>query len=198
MRKLVLMATLGIASLMAPQAKAQASVSVNIGSQPQWGPQGYNHVDYYYLPDVESYYYVPSRQFIYLSGNRWIRSSRLPSRYRSYNLYNGRKYVINSPRPYLHHNNYRTRYGGYGYNRPGRVIVRNNHSNFNRNHTVYRGGNYRGGNNRSRNVIVRGHDNNRGHNDNRGRGNNNRGHDNRGGGPGNHGGHDNHGNRGRH
>ncbi|MCX2483921.1 hypothetical protein [Pedobacter sp. MR2016-24] len=136
MKKLLLIATLGIGSLIAAApAKAQVSLSVNIGTQPQWGPTGYDHVDYYYLPEVESYYYVPTRQFVYYSGNRWVHARNLPSRYRDYDLYRGRKVVINSPRPYLHHNNYRTQYGraNYGYSRPARVVVRNN----------YRGNNYR-------------------------------------------------------
>jgi hypothetical protein len=144
MRKLLLIAALGIASLTAAPAKAQVSLSVNIGTQPQWGPSGYDHVDYYYLPEVESYYYVPTRQFIYYSGNTWIHSRSLPSRYRHYDLYSGRKVVINSPRPYLHHVNYRSRYGGpaYGYNRPARVVVRNHYRNDNRRYDNQRN-NYR-------------------------------------------------------
>jgi hypothetical protein len=111
MKRFILLAMLGLASIIATPAKAQVSVSINIGSQPQWGPRGYNYVDYYYLPDVESYYYVPTRKFIYLSGNRWVHHSYLPSRYRGYNLHSGRKYVINSPRPYMHHHIYQGRYG---------------------------------------------------------------------------------------
>lgn len=113
MKKLFLLAMLGFASIIAvtAPAKAQVNISVNIGSQPQWGPRGYDYVDYYYMPDIESYYYVPTRQFIYLSGNRWIHSRSLPHRYRGYNLYSGRKYVINSPRPYHNHNVYRAKYG---------------------------------------------------------------------------------------
>ncbi|WP_442591653.1 hypothetical protein ACSBL2_10545 [Pedobacter sp. AW31-3R] len=161
MRKLLLLATLGLGVLIAAPAKAQVSVSINIGSQPQWGPTGYNHVDYYYLPEVESYYYVPSRQFIYLNGNRWIRSSRLPSRYRSYDLYHGRKVVINSPKPYLHHSNYRSRYGGYS--RPSRVIVRNNYRHDNGRKVVYHGrDNHRGRDNYKVKVVRKG-DHGRGH-----------------------------------
>ncbi|ETZ21668.1 hypothetical protein [Pedobacter sp. V48] len=113
MKKLFLLAMLGFASIIAltAPAKAQVNISVNIGSQPQWGPRGYDYVDYYYMPDIESYYYVPTRQFIYLNGNRWVHSRSLPHRYRGYNLYSGRKYVINSPRPYHNHNAYRVKYG---------------------------------------------------------------------------------------
>jgi hypothetical protein len=184
MRKLLLLAAIGIASLgAAAPAKAQVSLSINIGSQPQWGPRGYDHVDYYYLPDVDSYYYVPTRQFVYLSGNRWIHARRLPSRYRNYDLYGGRKVVINSPRPWLSHNTYRTRYVGNSYyGRPSRVV---------------RGRSYDRGR-PGRNVIYRNNNRGRGHQnwDNHGR-DRNRGRNNHGNDHGNHGGnHDRGGDRG--
>lgn len=91
-------------------AKAQVSLQINIGSQPNWGPRGYDHVDYYYLPEVESYYYVPTRQFVYLERNRWVHRKSLPGRYRNYNLYEGRKVVINEPHPYLQHRIYQSNY----------------------------------------------------------------------------------------
>jgi hypothetical protein len=56
-------------SMICTPASAQVRVNINIGSQPVWGPVGYDHVDYYYLPDIETYYYVPTRQFVYF--NKW-------------------------------------------------------------------------------------------------------------------------------
>jgi hypothetical protein len=120
MKRLLLLASLGIAALLASPAKAQVNVNINVGSQPSWGPSGYDHVDYYYLPEVESYYYVPSRTFIYMSGNRWVKTKHLPARHRGYDLHRGRKVVINAPRPYLRHNDYRARYGYASY-APNRV-----------------------------------------------------------------------------
>jgi len=120
MKKLLLLASLGFAALIASPAKAQVSVNINIGAQPSWGPSGYDYVDYYYLPEVESYYYVPTHTFIYLNGNRWVKTKHLPARYRGYDLHRGRKVVINSPRPYLQHRNYRSQYGYASY-APARV-----------------------------------------------------------------------------
>lgn len=92
-------------------AKAQVSLQINIGLQPNWGPRGYDHVDYYYLPEIESYYYVPTRQFVYFERNKWVHRKSLPARYRNYDLYQGRKIVINQPRPYLQHHVYQANYG---------------------------------------------------------------------------------------
>ena len=94
--------------------KAQVNVSINIGTQPAWGPTGYDYVDYYYLPDIESYYYVPGQVYIYKSGGSWRRSRQLPARYSSYNVYNSHKVVLNGVnKPYLQHTKYRQEYANY-------------------------------------------------------------------------------------
>jgi len=114
MKKMFLiMAVLVFTAVQRVQAQLRVNVNINLGSQPEWGPAGYDYVEYYYLPDVDIYYYVPSRQYIYLSGGRWIFVSSLPVRYRSYNLYNSYKVVINEPRPYLRHGVYQSRYAKY-------------------------------------------------------------------------------------
>lgn len=92
---------------------AQVSLNVNVGSQPLWGPVGYDHVDYYYLPDVESYYDVPKKQFIYMDNGKRIFSRTLPSRYSGYNLYNGYKVVVNSRDAYRNFDHDRVRYAKY-------------------------------------------------------------------------------------
>lgn len=108
--------------------KANAQINVNIGLQPAWGPVGYQYVDYYYLPDIETYYYVPTRQFIYLNNGRWIYSAGLPSRYRTYNLYNGYKVVVNQPKPYLYHSTYKVKYAKYKGSNGKQVALRNGNS----------------------------------------------------------------------
>jgi len=95
-------------------ANAQVKVNVNIGTQPAWGPTGYDHVDYYYMPDIESYYYVPGQVYIYKNGNSWQRSKQLPARYNNYDVYNNHKVVINGVnKPYLQNTKYRQEYAGY-------------------------------------------------------------------------------------
>lgn len=113
MKKIILLTILFISILSNEKTDGQVAVSVNISSQPIWGPVGYDHVDYYYIPDIEAYYYVPKHRFIYMEGSRWITSSNLPPRYRQFDLYRVNKVVINEPKPYLHHNDYRTRYETY-------------------------------------------------------------------------------------
>jgi len=95
------------------QAQLKVRVGINIGTQPAWGPAGYDHADYYYLPDMDVYYNVPQRQFIYFDDGRWRFAASLPGRYGSYDLYHSYKVVVNEPRPYLRGDYYRERYGPF-------------------------------------------------------------------------------------
>ena len=127
MKKFILILTLIAGTAIYKSAEAQVSVNINIGAQPVWGPVGYDYAEYYYLPDIECYYYVPRRQFIYMSNGRWEFSYSLPYRYRNYDLYRGYKVVMNEPRPYMHYRNDRVTYAGYrGYNRRQEVIRNSN------------------------------------------------------------------------
>lgn len=125
----------GIMLMVASSMQGQLSVNVHIGSPPAWGPSGYNDVRYYYLPDVEAYYDVQTSMFIYISGNRWIRRSYLPARYRDYDLYHGYKVVMNGYRgntPYSYFKEHKMKYArGYRGN-PQRNIGERDNRNYNR------------------------------------------------------------------
>lgn len=126
MKKLLVLGSL-IFCLFARQGNAQErfGLNVNISRQPSWGPTGYDHVDYYYLPDIDAYYSVADRQFIYLQKKRWVSRATLPVRYRNYNLYTGYKVVVNEKKPYLHADYYRTTYEKYkGWRGERQAVIR--------------------------------------------------------------------------
>lgn len=125
MKKIMLVLIVGIGCLIYKPASAQVSVTVNIGSQPAWGPVGYDYVDYYYMPDIEVYYYVPTRRYIYLSNGKWIFAASLPSRYSYYNIYTGYKVVMNQPKPYLHFSTHKVTYAKYKGNNGRQGIIKN-------------------------------------------------------------------------
>jgi len=112
--KTIKLLVLAMILAIAGSAQGQLSVNVNIGTRPAWGPRGYDNARYYYLPDVEAYYDMNTAMFIYISGNTWIRRSYLPARYHDYNLYRGRKVVMNNYHgnsPYYNHKVYKAKYG---------------------------------------------------------------------------------------
>jgi hypothetical protein len=112
-KNLIIVFVVGLMSLFANSSQAQISINFNVGAQPLWGPVGYDRADYYYLPDVESYYSVADKQYVYQNNGKWLFSNSLPSRYSGYNLYNGYKVVINQPKPYLTFANDRVKYAKY-------------------------------------------------------------------------------------
>ena len=127
MKKTIMIIALLAGGLVVQTASAQvrASLRINVGSQPVWGPVGYDHVEYYYMPDIDAYYYVPTQQYIYLQRGHWIYASSLPSRYH-YNINTGYKVVINERAPYRHPDTYRARYASYK-GRHDQKIIRDSH-----------------------------------------------------------------------
>lgn len=117
---------------------AQVSVNVNVGSPPKWAPAGYSGAEYYYIPDIESYYDVRSSQFIYLGGGKWIRERQLPLRYRNYDLYHGYKVSLtdyHGRTPYMYFKNHKVKYyNGYHGEPYRRSIVKNKHKHYKENH----------------------------------------------------------------
>ena len=110
--------------ITASRSNAQVSVSVNIGLQPDWGPVGYDYVEYYYLPEYEVYYYVPQRQFVYFEGGKWVFVSSLPPRYKTVNLYSTYKVVVNEPKAYLHFDQDKVKYAKYKGTPEKQVVIR--------------------------------------------------------------------------
>ena len=113
MKKLLILCLVTVGALSAHFSQAQLNVSVNLAAQPGWGPSGYNHVDYYYLPDMNAYYYVPKKQFVYLNGSNWTFVNNPPAQYKNIDLYKTYKVVINQPKPYLQHSVYEVKYKKY-------------------------------------------------------------------------------------
>jgi len=168
MKKSILISAIILFGLIQQNANAQVHLSfgVNIGVQPVWGPVGYDHVEYYYMPDIDAYYYVPNHQYIYQERGRWLFSASLPGRYNNYDINNGYKVVINEPRPYLRAESYRVRYAGYRGNHNQEIIRNSNDSRYfeNRGHPQYN--NWRNQRRRENNDRQRGnYDRQRGNND---------------------------------
>jgi hypothetical protein len=109
MRNFIL--TVTVLFLTAPLcAQGSVSFSFNIGIQPAWGPTGYDYVEYYYLPEIEVYYYVSQRRFFYFENGRWTGTMSLPPRYHRFDLYTSYKIVLNERTPYRNHAVNRSRY----------------------------------------------------------------------------------------
>ena len=90
------------------------SVGVNISDQPIWGPTGYDRADFYYIPDIDSYYSVSEHQYIYRDGSTWRQNASLPSSYSGHDPYHSYKVVINNEnKPYQNNDTHRAKYGTF-------------------------------------------------------------------------------------
>jgi hypothetical protein len=174
MKKTLLIITILLGSLAYKPVDAQvrAGVNFNVGLQPIWGPTGYDRAENYYLPDIDVFYNIPNRQYIYQDRDRWVSASSLPSRYRNYDLYNGYKVVINEDRPYRNAENYRNQYARYK-NNHSQEAIRNSHEEKyfeNRNHPEHdkwRGNGNENENGNGKKNKENGHDNGRRGHDNK-------------------------------
>ena len=118
MKKLKLVLSLVLLGSIA--AVGQVSVNVNLGTPkvtvatpPVWAPANREEVQYYYLPEIDSYYDVPSAKFIYLRNGKWFRSAALPAQYRNYNLKGGQVVYLSDYKgnaPYTFHKNHKIKY----------------------------------------------------------------------------------------
>jgi hypothetical protein len=111
MKKLLLCAVVMIATATFTTASAQSDEVGNVESQPRWGLGQGDNVQYYYLPEIDAYYYVPRKQFIYQSAGHWTFSSSLPSAHRDYDLQSGNKVVINQAGAYRFNDQHKQQYG---------------------------------------------------------------------------------------
>jgi hypothetical protein len=76
-------------SCSAPTFAQNASIQLNL-QFPSWAPDYNNNhlVRYYYLPDIECYYDVRNREFIYMEDGEWMFGRSLPPVYAWFDLNN--------------------------------------------------------------------------------------------------------------
>lgn len=132
MRKLIYLGIiLGIISLVSP-AKAQVRVSVNLNLQPDWGPSGYEYVEYYYIPEIDVYFDVVNKRYVYWENNAWVHRSKLPSRYRNVDLNKTYKVVMNTKNPWNNHASDKAKYSKHAKDR-NQVSIKDNKKNAKKN-----------------------------------------------------------------
>jgi len=115
---------------------------------PAWAPyyDNVNSVRYYYFPDIECYYDVWNREFVYLEDGSWMFGSALPPSYSWFDLNNAFVVLLDYDvfEPWMHFHYYVSHYPRYyyrsfyrdndrdidhpirGFNENGRISIYNN------------------------------------------------------------------------
>lgn len=99
--------------MLYPDDGVRIAATVNISSQPPWGPAGYDHAPYYYFPDFNFYYDVDRAMFHYYSRGRWIAARQLPKVGYPRDLYKFYKVVIDTRDPWLYNSRHKRMYRKY-------------------------------------------------------------------------------------
>lgn len=84
---------------------------------PAWAPDYYFGTRYYYFPDIETYYDLATRNFVYLYNGHWLFVPALPPIYSTFNLHNAFIVIVNRSvhTPWMHHHYYNSHYPRYYY-----------------------------------------------------------------------------------
>jgi hypothetical protein len=88
-------------------------LSANINNQPDWGPIGYDHAEYYYMPGIDAYYDVTNHKYVYFENKAWVHAASLPPKYANFDLYHNYKAVVNKHNPWEHAAEVRATYLSY-------------------------------------------------------------------------------------
>jgi hypothetical protein len=180
MKKLAIISAIALSGLLYNTANAQIRIHLGLHFNPrpiyvparvvvQDQPVAYaepanyeGDEDYYYLPDVDSYYSVTDQCYYYNDGGNWVSAAYLPGAYRDFDWRNARRFEVRAPRPFMHNDYYRARYNGVAFNghwdrgyNPGYVTA----SHFN--HDQFRNDDHRFDNNRNQHFDNRGGNNQR-------------------------------------
>jgi hypothetical protein len=74
---------------------------------------GYNTANYFYYPEIDTWYDIPNRRFVYFENNRWVYSDAISTKYRYYDIANAYRVAVDEKKPYLHADAYRAYYIDY-------------------------------------------------------------------------------------
>jgi hypothetical protein len=108
----LLCASIGV-SVAVSSINCAGAYEVNISSQPNWEPTGYNYADFYSIADIDCYYSVSEHEYIYREVSGCTDGATLTSSYGSYNPYNSYKAVVNEKTPYQNHDVHQAKYAAY-------------------------------------------------------------------------------------
>ncbi|MFI5130804.1 MAG: hypothetical protein ACHQFX_12460 [Chitinophagales bacterium] len=112
MKRIYCCLVLFVSVAIVEKAAAQPSLKLdNSQEQPKWAPADNDNADYYFLPDIDTYYYVPRKQFIYQSGGYWTFSRSLPADHKGYDLYSANKVAVNEAGAYRYFAEHKSKYG---------------------------------------------------------------------------------------
>jgi hypothetical protein len=81
MKKIALMAALGLSLLSGFRSDARVNINVSFGTPVVQQPWYASDNDYIYMPDQGAYYNTRRQVYVFQDGGRWYTAQRLPARF---------------------------------------------------------------------------------------------------------------------
>jgi len=96
MKKLkILLSALVLGIAVSAQAQVETTKTTTVTTTlPDWGVAGSDNARYYYIPDIETYYDVRNKDFVYMKDGSWVKTTELPVAYKDFDLYDHYKVVL--------------------------------------------------------------------------------------------------------
>ena len=114
--KLLLSAILFIAygTIQAQAVEKTTTTTSTTMTLPDWGVAGSENARYYYIPDIDSYYDISSKNFVYMNNGQWTKSTDVPAAYKEVDLYDSYKVVLHDEEPFKEYDKVKVKYAkGY-------------------------------------------------------------------------------------
>lgn len=88
--------TLGIVLLTSTFAAAQSAINpdLNLDANTILKNEMATDIRYYYYPNLQAYFDTKTLTYLYSKNKEWVESSRIPSGYMGYSVYNNNKVAI--------------------------------------------------------------------------------------------------------
>jgi hypothetical protein len=113
LQKTLRAALLGLFAFVAvPAAQAQVNINVNT-APPSWGPPVPAGTQYYYIPETNSFYDVPARQYVVQRNGNWVRTTTVTG----YNTSTFHPVVVDyvGAQPWVRYEEYKVKYPKKGH-----------------------------------------------------------------------------------
>jgi len=97
------------------QIETTKTTTTTTTTLPDWGVAGADNARYYYIPDIESYYDIRNKNFVYMKDGTWVKTAELPTVYKDVDLYDTYKVVLtDDAEPYADFDKMKVKYAkGY-------------------------------------------------------------------------------------
>lgn len=100
MKKIALIAALGVSLLSGFRSEARVNINVSFGTPVMQPPWYSNDNDYIYMPDQGVYFNTHRQVYVFQDGGRWFTARQLPSRFGRVSYMNVRTVRMHDFRPF--------------------------------------------------------------------------------------------------